>query len=122
MNDLTSKTDIDRVGLSEMSRIALDELVADGHFKDGISGYRLAISFAVMRKVNFEEHTVNRPAGHMYLISQLDPDRVFGSLIDEVYPEVKTEKYRTLEKLADIGIPMLKEELHQQGSLVFWED
>ena len=87
MNEETSKSDIDRVGLSETSRLILEELVADGHFKDAISGYRMAISFSIFKEVEFKEHAVNRPAGHMYLISQLDPEGIFGLLIEEMYPE-----------------------------------
>ena len=122
MSDFIEKNDIDRVGLSVDSRAALDELVSDGLFKDSISGYRLAISFAVTRDVDFDQHEVNRPAGHMYLISQLDPDGVLAELVSELYPNVKGKKFRTLEKLADIGVLMLREEVLNSGSLVFWED
>ena len=59
MNEETSKNDIDRVGLSETSRLILEELVADGHFKDAISGYRMAISFSIFKEVEFKEHAVN---------------------------------------------------------------
>ena len=121
MNEETSKSDIDRVGLSETSRLILEELVADGHFKDAISGYRMAISFSIFKEIEFKEHAVNRPAGHMYLISQLDPEGIFGLLIEEMYPEFQKERYRTLEKLADMGLPRLKDYIGDEGSLIFWE-
>ena len=121
MNEETSKNDIDRVGLSETSRLILEELVADGHFKDAISGYRMAISFSIFKEIEFKEHAVNRPAGHMYLISQLDPEGIFGLLIEEMYPEFQKERYRTLEKLADMGLPRLKDYIGDEGSLIFWE-
>ena len=121
MNEETSKSDIDRVGLSETSRLILEEMVADGHFKDAISGYRMAISFSIFKKVEVKEHAVNRPAGHMYLISQLDPEGIFGLLIEEMYPEFQKERYRTLEKLADLGLPRLKDYIGDEGSLIFWE-
>lgn len=122
MIEETSKSDIDRVGLSETSRLVLEELVADGHFKDAVSGYRMAISFSIFKEIEFKEHMVNRPAGHMYLISQLDPEGIFGVLIDEIYPEFQKERYRTLEKLADLGLPILKDYIGNEGSLIFWEN
>ena len=121
MNEESSKNDFDRVGLSENSRIILEELVADGHFKDAISGYRLAISFSIFKGIEFEDHAVIRPAGHMYLISQLDPDGIFALLIDEMHPELKNKRYRTLEKMADLGLPALRDHLQTNGSLIFWE-
>ena len=33
----------------------------------------------------------------MYIISQLDPEGIFGLLIEEMYPEFQKERYRTLE-------------------------
>lgn len=122
MHNEATKSDIDRVGLSEGSRVILEELVADGHFKDAISGYRLAISFSIFNQIKFTHHSVNRPAGHMYLISQLDPEGVFRMLIDEIYPDLKAERYRSLEKLADIGLPELKKHISNKGTLVFWEE
>ena len=57
----------------------------------------------------------------MYLISQLDPEGIFGLLIEEMYPEFQKERYRTLEKLADLGLPRLRH-IGDEGSLIFWEN
>lgn len=120
LGDIIRK-DTDRVGLSEEGRLALEELEGDGFLKDKLSGYRLAISVAIEKSLDISQHVVNRPAGHMYLQSQLDPEGVFSRVIDEIYPELQHEKYRTLEKLADLGIIHLNKEALKTGSLVIWE-
>lgn len=121
MNDLISKNDIDRVGLSEKSRLVLDELVDDGFFKDALSAYRLATSLSVFKKLDVSSHEVIRPSGHMYLISQLDPDGVLATVVSELFPNYQNQKYRLIERFADLGILMLQEEIKSHGSLVFWE-
>ena len=122
MSEVSARGDVDRVGLSERSKFVLDEMVSDGHFKDALSGYRMAISFAIYKNIEFIQHSVNRPGGHMYLISQLDPDGCLGLLIDEIHPQLSSEKYRSLEKLADLGLPKLRDYLATSGSIVFWEE
>ena len=121
MIEKSSRNDLDRVGLSEKGRTALDELVTDGYFKDALSCYRLAISISISRKVAIPTSDVIRPTGHMYLISQLDPDGVLGTVIEELFPELGKQKYRTLEKFADFGVLLLKEELQEHSSILFWE-
>ena len=117
-----TRKDIDRVGLSEESRMALDALHQDGYFKDLVSAYRLAVSFAITKELNFLEHNVERMnQSHMYLISQVDPHGAFATTIEELYPDHSTEKYRLLEKLADLGSIGLLEHVSATGSLVFWE-
>ena len=118
---ITNQRDIDRVGLSESSRYALDELEGEGYLKDKLSGYRLAISYAIKNNIDIEEHKVVRNTGHMYLISQVDPDGIFATVIDELYPQFSQAKYRALEKFADLGIVEMKEEVLKTGSLIFWE-
>ena len=117
-----SKSDIDRVGLSEESRIILDELVEEGHFKDALSAYRLAISSAILCNEKIEDHEVNRPAGHMYLISQLDPDQVIATVIEELFPQYSSHKYRMAEKFADKGVRLLKDKIEETGTVIFWEE
>ena len=121
MADQSTRNDIDRVGLTEKSRQALDELVNDGYFKDSLSGYRLAVSLAIKNQIDISDHTVIRPQGHMYLISQVDPDSIFATVISELFPQYKEEKYRALEKFADLGILQLKIEIEKSASLIFWE-
>ena len=119
--ELPHKSDIDRVGLSEESRLALDELIADDLFKDSLSCYRMAISLALTKKIDVSDHVVVRPAGHMYLISQLDPDGFLAVAVSELIPNVGKQRYRPLEKLADRGVLMLKEEVQMRGTIIFWE-
>lgn len=121
MEEVLSKNDIDRVGLSEESRLALDELIADGLFKDSLSCYRMAISLALTKKIDVSDHVVVRPAGHMYLISQLDPDGFLAIAVSELIPNLANQRYRTLEKLADRGVLMLRQQVQTTGSIVFWE-
>lgn len=115
------KKDIDRVGLSENSRFALDQLMADGHFKDMLSAYRLATALALTKKIDISEHHVDRHSGHMYLISQVDPDGVLARVIKELFPNLNDQEYRSLEKFADLGAKALLEHVNQHGTLVFWE-
>ena len=65
MEVISNKNDIDRLGLSEESRLALDELIADDLFKDSLSCYRMAISLALTKKIDVSDHVVVRPTGHM---------------------------------------------------------
>jgi len=119
LHDSTHRKDIDRVGLSASSRLALDELVLDGHFKDSISCYRFAVALAIKENLDIQNHKVERPAGHMYLISQFDPESAFAAVIEELMPEYRDEKYRALEKYADLGTILLNEKVNQSGSIIF---
>ena len=121
MTETLTQNDIDRVGLSEKSKNILDNLVAEGYFKDSLSVYRLAVSLAIKNQIDIFEHKVNRPQGHMYLISQVDPNSIFAIVIAELFPEYKDQKYRALEKFADLGVQLLQEQITQNGSVVFWE-
>ncbi|MDA8915242.1 hypothetical protein N9J51_03160 [Alphaproteobacteria bacterium] len=121
MEENISQNDIDRVGLSDDSRGILDELVADGFFKDNLTAYRLATSLSIYNKVDIANHHVTRSHGHMYLISQIDPNGVFAVTISELFPNYSENKYRALEKLADIGVPLLKQHMESNGSVIFWE-
>jgi hypothetical protein len=114
------KRDTDRVGLSQEGRILLDEVMADGHFKDNMSCYRFAVSIALRENVDIENHVVVRPQGHMYLISQIDPDGIIGKVIGEINPKLKASKYRALEKYADLGMHILSNGLQKTGKLIFW--
>ena len=96
--------------------------MADDLFKDNLSAYRLAVSLAIHKRIDIKEHQVNRGASHMYLISQVDPDGIFSNVIETLFPEYKNQKYRALEKFADLGMLKLKDEIDKNnGSLVFWE-
>ena len=113
--------DRDRVGLSEAGRYALDQLVTDGHFKDHISGYRFAIASAILAKVDASSHEVIWPSGHMYLVSQLDPDGVLCTTVEHLYPEYASIKVRHLERLADLGVQKLVDEVGAGKGLLYWE-
>ena len=113
------KRDTDRVGLSQEGRILLEEIMADGHFKDSMSCYRFAVSIALRENIDIEKHVVVRPQGHMYLISQIDPDGIIGKVIGEINPKVKAVKYRALEKYADLGMQILSNGLQATGRLIF---
>ena len=116
------KRDTDRVGLSLEGRMRLDEIMADGHFKDNISCYRFAVAVALRQNTDIDKHVVVRPTGHMYLISQIDPDGIIGKVLEEINPKVKGEKYRALEKYADLGMHILSEGIYASGKLIFWDD
>jgi len=119
MIDGSIKNDIDRLGLSDESRQVFDELLADGYFKDGLSCYRLAVSVAIKNNIQVSSHSVKRPQGHMYLISQFDPEGIFAAVIIDLFPEFKEEKYRFLEKFADLGMIFLQKEIDKNNSLIF---
>lgn len=115
------RNDADRVGLSESSRIILEELVSDRYFKDNMSAYRMAFSFAIYNNIDISEHSVYRPQGHMYLISQIDPKGHIANVIKELYPSLDKEVYRSLEKFADLGLPQLQKALEANKSIAFWK-
>jgi len=110
------KRDTDRVGLSLEGRMRLDEIMADGHFKDNISCYRFAVAVALRQNTDIDKHVV------VYLISQIDPDGIIGKVLEEINPKVKGEKYRALEKYADLGMHILSEGIYASGKLIFWDD
>ena len=120
MSEDYQKKDLDRLGLSEKSRMILDELVSDDYFKDGLSAYRLAISYIVYNKIDVDNHQMKR-AGDMYKISQLDPESTLATIVAENYPAQAQNTYRFLEKCADLGIMLLKDEIDKNGSIVFWD-
>ena len=122
MTEGTLRGDIDRVGLSDKAKRILEELVIEECFKDNLSCYRLAISLAIKNKIDISEHIVKRPPGHMYLISQVDPEGIFAKVIVELFPQYKDIKYRALEKFADLGIVYLQKEIEKNHSLIFWEN
>ena len=114
------RKDTDRLGLSERSRQILDEIQADCNFNSSLSIYRLAVACGIYEKVDISNHIVNRPSGHMYLISQFDPDNIFANVIDNLFPHLKSQKYRALEKFADLGVHRLHEHLQRSNDVVFW--
>ena len=120
MPDSEQRNDIDRVGLSDKSRAILDEIMADSVFKDGVDAYRLAAALAIKHGVDISEHTVKRQ-NHIYLQSQIDPNQIFGEVITAKFPQFKDQKYRSLEKFADLGMVLLKDLIDQKGGLEFWE-
>ena len=121
MPETKDQNDRDRVGLNEESRQILDELIADGFFKDAIDAYRLAAALAIEKRVEIKDHQVQME-GHMYLRSQIDPDGHFGDSIAEIFPEYSSIKLRALEKFADLGMPLLQDLVTKKGSLEFWEN
>ena len=112
------RKDVDRVGLSESSRLKLDELVHDGIFKDNLSCYRFAVSLALYADLDISSHEVNRPQGHMYLISQVDPENIFKKVIVELLPDYADQPYRALEKLADLGLSDVQKRYHENGLIL----
>ena len=123
MNETVSEgKDVGRFGLSSESRLALDEMVADGFFKDDMACYRLAVSLGIFYKLDISSHKVNDPKGHMYLISQLDPHGIFARVIGDLFPKYENTRYRALERFADLGVIALKEHINKTGSIVFWEN
>ena len=113
--------DIDRVGLSEEGHNALIGIMDDDHFKDKMSCYRFSIAIALRERLDIRSHNVIRPSGHMYLISQIDPDGYFGVAIEELNPSLKHIKYRALEKYADLGIKLLSQKLLENGKIIYWD-
>lgn len=112
--------DTDRVGLSEEGLHALNILMADGHFKNQMASYRFAVAVALKERLDISSHTVQRPAGHMYLQSQIDPDGVIGNAISELNPISKSIKYRALEKYADLGVKFLASKIERGEHILYW--
>ncbi len=122
MQDEQPKKDVDRLSLSVDSRRVLEELISDEYFKDGVDGIRMAVSFSISKKIDIKNYTLTDRVPHdMYKISQIDPEGIFGQVISEVFPEYQKEKYRSLEKFADLGLKLMSKEILKKGSLVFWE-
>lgn len=117
--DLTQK-DIDRVGLSEAGSNAMEIVMQDGHFKNQMACYRFSVALALKEKVDISNHHVVRPAGHMYLQSQIDPDGIFATAIAETNPKYKNVKYRALEKYADLGVQLLAKKLDAEEHILYW--
>ena len=117
--DLTQK-DIDRVGLSEAGTSAMEIVMQDGHFKNQMACYRFAVAFALKEKVDISNHIVVRPAGHMYLQSQIDPDGIFAIAIAETNANYKNVKYRALERYADLGVQLLAKKLDAGEHILYW--
>ena len=120
MSENEQRGDTDRVGISDESRLLLDEMMADGFFKDAVDAYRLAAAQAIAKNIDIGTHSVKRE-GHMYLISQVDPDHVFGEVISARFPKYGRNRYRALEKFADVGMRLLKEHIEKNGALDFWK-
>ena len=119
MPEAGQKGDIDRVGLSDASRTLFDEIIADNYFRDGVDAYRLAAALAISQDVDISDHVVKRQ-NHIYLLSQVDPDQVFGEVIAARFPKYARQKYRSLEKFADLGMSILKKQIDEQDGLAFW--
>lgn len=119
MADEEQRGDIDRVGLSDESRVIFDEIMADGLFKDGVDAYRLAAAIAIWHDVDIRNHVVKRQ-NHIYLQSQVDPDQNFGAVIAARFPEYSRQRYRSLEKFADKGMSILRNSIDDQDGLEFW--
>ena len=123
MAEIQQRKDVDRLSLSVNSRRILDELISDDFFKDGVDGIRMAVSYAITKKLDIKNyHITDRVAHDMYKVSQIDPDGIFGRVISEIYPEYELEKYRALEKFADFGLTLLSDEIAKNKSLIFWEE
>lgn len=112
--------DTDRVGLSEEGLNALNVLMSDGNFKDRMACYRFATSVALKENLDISGHTVNRPAGHMYLQSQIDPEGFLGFAIAEINPRFGAIKYRALERYADLGVRLLAKKVEEGESILYW--
>ena len=119
MRDSEQKGDIDRVGLSDSSRVLFDEILADKFFKDGVDAYRLAAALAINEGLNINDHVVKRQ-NHIYLQSQVDPEQILGEVIAARYPQYARQRYRSLEKLADLGMLLLKKQIDHGDGLEFW--
>lgn len=115
-----SQKDIDRVGLSEAGTNALEIVMQEGHFKNQMACYRFAVALAIKEEVDITNHSVMRPAGHMYLQSQIDPDGIFATAIAETNSKYKNVKYRALERYADLGIQLLAKKLDAGEHIFYW--
>ena len=71
-------------------------------------------------EIDISNHNVVRPAGHMYLQSQIDPDGIFATAIAETNPRYKNIKYRALERYADLGIQLLASKLDAGEHILYW--
>ena len=117
---VSAQKDIDRVGLSEAGANAMEIVMQDGHFKNQMACYRFAIGLALKEEIDISNHNVVRPAGHMYLQSQIDPDGIFATAIAETNPRYKNIKYRALERYADLGIQLLASKLDAGEHILYW--
>ena len=117
--DLSQK-DIDRVGLSEAGTNALEIVMQEGHFKNQMACYRFSVALAIKEEIDISNHIVNRPAGHMYLQSQIDPDGIFATAIAETNSKYKNVKYRALERYADLGVQLLAKKLDAGEHIFYW--
>jgi len=109
--------DIRNIGLSERMQMNLKELVeADGLFVEMRDGYRLAASLAIYKNLNFESRILENRK-NMYDVGGVDEDAIFKNIIKEKYPHLEGQEYRSLEKLADIGIEYLSNKISENQIL-----
>jgi len=103
--------DIKNIGISERMDMKLKEFTeSDNLFVEMKDGYRLAASIAIYKNLKFEDRVlVNRK--NKYDVGGVDEDSIFKNIISEKYPHLKGLEYRSLEKLADVGVEYLAEKI-----------
>lgn len=103
--------DIKDVGLSEHLVEKLREMTEENQlFSQMQDGYRLAVSLAISKNLNINNVNLTRRK-NMYAVGAIDEDQVFKYIIRENYPNFANQEYRALEKLADLGITFLSENI-----------
>ena len=117
-NQQSSIRDTDRIHLSKQNKLFLDELVADGFFKDGLSAVRYATSYALKCKLNYQAHKISdRTENHIYLVSQVDPDGLLKNALLLLNPMDSNTPHKHLEKAADIGLAEIQQQLSKTDQL-----
>lgn len=108
--------DLKNIGLSEKSNELLTDMVEKKVFDDALDGYRLATSLAIVDEMNPNDHEIiNRM--NKYDVGGVDPDGKFKKAVAALMPEKKGIEYRTIEKLADMGIMKLSDHVDTYGEI-----
>ena len=99
--------DLKNIGISERMDMKLKELTeSDKLFVEMKDGYRLAASIAIYKNLKFEDRILENRK-NKYDVGGVDEDSIFKNIIAEKYPHLKGQEYRSLEKLADVGMEYL---------------
>mgnify|MGYP001331689452 CR=1 FL=1 len=99
------------VGLSEKMNMKLKSLTeADNIFKDETDGYRLAASLAIYKNLPFEDRKLDN-YDNKYRVEAIDENAIYKNIIKEKYPHLEGQEYRAFEKLADVGMEYLSEQI-----------
>ena len=79
---------------------------SDKLFVEMKDGYRLAASIAIYKNLKFEDRILENRK-NKYDVGGVDEDSIFKIILAEKYPHLKGQEYRSLEKLADVGMEYL---------------